>query len=171
MEWVKVYYNGLETNIEVTRFGKVRKVRTYWEKNKTKIGEVDFSKLKLNKGLYQSISIKIKKLNNKNVQVQQLIAAAFLGYEWNGHKFVVDHIDSNKTNNHINNLRIITNRENCSKEKTIKSGLPVGVSFHKKDKKYESRIQINKKNLYLGSFKTYQEASKAYKNKLKELCV
>lgn len=168
MEWYPVYYNGLETNVEVTKCGKVRKIKVDWMKYNCKIGEVDFSNLSLNKGYY-AIGVQIKGLKQKTPCVQQLIAAAFLSYKFEGNKLVVDHIDSNKQNNHLNNLRVITQRENCSKEKTIKKGLPVGVGFHKRDKKYQSYIRINGKQKYLGLFNTPEEASNAYQNKLKTI--
>lgn len=82
-----------------------------------------------------------------------------------GFKYVIDHIDSNKLNNNIDNLRVISNRENCSKEKTIKKGLPVGV-YKYKNGKYVSYITINKKQKNLGYYTTPLEASNAYKKEL-----
>ena len=47
MEWHKMYYNGLQTNIECTNDGKVRRVKVDWTKRSdVRIGEVDFSQLK-----------------------------------------------------------------------------------------------------------------------------
>jgi hypothetical protein len=169
MEFKKVFYNGLETNVEVTECGRVRRITVDWMKKKYKIGDVDFSKLKLSHDGYQSISIKIKGLNNRTILAHQLIASAFLDYKFQGNKLVIDHIDSDKLNNKLNNLRVITNRENSSKEKTIKRCFPVGVYFHKKTKKYKSEIKINKKTIYLGLYLTPEQASIAYQNKLKSL--
>jgi hypothetical protein len=169
MEWKAVYYNGLETNVEITRCGKVRRIKVDWIKNKSKTGEVDFSNLKLHTNGYKSLGIQIKGLKPKAILLQQLIASVFLGYKFQGHKLVIDHIDSNKLNNHIDNLRVVTQRENISKEKSIKSGLPTGVYFRKDIKKYITQIQINNKRINLGSFNTIEEASNAYQNKLKTL--
>lgn len=169
MEWTKVYYNGLETNVEVTKCARVRKIRTDWELNQTKIGEVDLNKRKANKG-YKSVNIKIKYNKLLTVQVHQLVAAAFLCYKFNGYENVVDHIDNNPLNNNINNLRVVTQREN-NKERTAKSGLPIGVSFDKSRNKFKAQIQINGKNKFLGRFKTIQEASKCYQYKLKEISI
>jgi hypothetical protein len=173
MEWTKVLYNGFETNIEVTKCAKVRKVKTNWYGNhfNSKIGEVDFSKLKLDSHGYIRLGIQINGLEKKSVRLHQLIAAAFLDYEFNGSKLVIDHIDSNPLNNNIDNLRIVTFRENVSKEKTIKSGLPVGVWFDKSRNKYFSQIYINNKHFKLGRFNTIEEASNAYHNKLKSLSI
>lgn len=171
LEWKAVLYNGLETNIEVTKCGKVRKVKVDWYGNgkgssKVKYGEVDFDNLKL--GLYKELGIQIKGLKRRTKTVHQLVAAAFLDYKFNGYENVVDHIDSNHLNNNLENLRVISHRENMSKERTKKSGLPVGVCYRKDLKKYQSKITINKKIIALGTFKTIEEASNAYKLKLKE---
>ena len=170
LEWVPVLYNGIETNVEVTKYGNVRKIRVDWETRKTKIGQIDFSNSALSFG-YQRFSIKLKNGMLKNIATHQLVASAFLGYEFNGHKLVVDHIDSNKENNNVNNLRVITNRENCSRERTTKTGLPTGVILNKTYNKYVGQIQINGKTTYLGFFNTIEEASNAYQNKLKSLSV
>lgn len=144
MEWKAFYYNGLETNVEV-----------------------DFNKLKLHPNGYQRIGVNIKSLKKKVIQIQQLVAATFLNYKFgNFPNQVVDHIDSNTSNNNVNNLRVVTQRENMSKERTIKSGLPTGVCFSKSRNKYISNININKKRIHLGYFNTIEEASNAYKNKL-----
>ena len=171
LEWYPVFYNSLETNVEVTKCGRIRKIPKDWYGNgngsyKIKYGEITLNNIKLNKG-YMQIGIQIKDLPQRMVGLHQLIASVFLGYKFQGNKNVIDHIDSNKLNNHIDNLRIITNRENSSKEKTIKSCLPVGVCFNKKAKKYVSRIFINGKNIHLGYFNTIEEASLVYDYNLK----
>jgi hypothetical protein len=174
LEWHPFFYNGIETNIEVTKCGHIKKVQKEWYgfgsgSYKIKYGEVDFNNLKKNKNGYIQLSVKVKGSYSKSILIHQLIAAAFLDYKFQGHKLVVDHIDSNKLNNHIDNLRIVTARENVSKEKAIKSGLPTGVCYYKSTKKYHSRIEINKKTIRLGCFKTIEEASYAYQQKLKTI--
>jgi hypothetical protein len=174
LEWFAVQYNGLETNVEVTKCGRVRRIKKEWVNYTTsaKIGEVDFSKLKLNNDGYMQLGIQVKKLKPKTVQVQQLLAAAFLGYEFGMYpEFVVMHIDDNPLNNNLSNLKVDTQRENCSQLRTKKSGLPVGVHFYKQTKKYQSCIKINGKLKHLGYFKTIEEASQAYQNKLKEISI
>ena len=78
-------------------------------------------------------------------------------------KEMIDHIDGNKTNNSISNLREATRSENGQNQKkpTCKNKLGVlGVTL--KDGKYEAQIKINYKQFWLGSFKTIEEASNAY---------
>ena len=171
LEWFAVPYNGLETNVEVTKCGRVRKIKVDWLNYnwKTKLGEIDFNRLKLSPKGYKQIGIQIKGLKARAVQVQQLVAAAFLGYKWKYMENVVMHLDDNPLNNNLSNLKIGTNRENCSQRRTIKTGLPVGVCYFKRDKRYYSKITIKKKQINLGSFKTPEEPSQAYQTKLLEL--
>jgi hypothetical protein len=172
-KWYTALYNGLETNLEVTKCGRVRKVQKEWYGKgsgsyKIKYGEVNFTKLRFNKG-YKSIGIQIKGLKAKTVLLHQLIAASFLSYKFKEHNLVVDHIDNNKQNNNINNLQIITQRENVVKEIILKKTLPIGVCFDKSRNKYMAQITINNKHKNLGRYNTPEEASQAYQNKLKTI--
>ena len=72
----------------------------------------------------------------------------------------IDHINGNKIDNRIENLRLVTSRGNSQNMEKHRDGKLVG--FYKRDKKYYSQIQINSKIIYLGYFKTKQEAHRAY---------
>lgn len=100
--------------------------------------------------------------------VHQLVAIAFLDHKPNGYKFVVDHINSIKTDNRVLNLQIITQRENLSKDKTRISKY-TGVCKSKEGNRWRSRIMVNKKNISLGSFSTQEEARDAYLRALNNL--
>ena len=83
----------------------------------------------------------------------------------------IDHIDGNRLNNHIDNLREVSNKQNTENrgaQKNNKFGRK-GVSFNKRLKKYVAQIQHHGVNHYLGLFKSPDEAEKAYKNKAAEL--
>tara|TARA_R100000544_G_C2183187_1_gene37916 strand:- start:20 stop:526 length:507 start_codon:yes stop_codon:yes gene_type:complete len=101
-------------------------------------------------------------------KIHQLVAMGFLNHKPNGHKLVVDHINTVKTDNRLENLQIITNRENLSKDKKGLSKY-TGVCWHKSNKKWIASITINGKKAYLGSFKDELEASKAYQKALAKL--
>jgi len=105
----------------------------------------------------------------KNLRANQLVMIAFLNYTPDGHKSVIMHIDENPLNNNLSNLKIGSNRENCSEERTKKPGLPVGVSFRKDTKKYQAIIYFGSKKIHLGYFKTIEQASNAYQEKLKNI--
>ena len=51
----------------------------------------------------------------RNFAIHQLVAMAFLGHIPCRHKLIVDHINENKLDNRVENLQIITNKENVIK--------------------------------------------------------
>jgi hypothetical protein len=59
--------------------------------------------------------------------------------------------------------------KNCSKERVLKSGLPVGVDYKKDSNKFRSLIQISGKRKHLGLFNTPEEASEAYQKELNKV--
>lgn len=70
-------------------------------------------------------------------------------------KFVIDHINGDKTDNSISNLRKVTQSQNQWNQKDVKGYSQVG-------NKYVSRIRVNGKNIKLGRFDTEEEATQAY---------
>lgn len=113
-------------------------------------------------GLYKNGIRLIKKTH-------QLVAISFLNHKPVGHKIVVDHIDNDKSNNTLSNLQLISNRQNSTKDRLNGTSKHIGVHYCNKLQRWVSRILINKKSIYLGSFNNEYEASKAYKNKLKSI--
>jgi hypothetical protein len=83
----------------------------------------------------------------------------------------VDHIDGNGLNNQRSNLRICTreqNQRNRPKNKNNKSGYK-GVFWDKERNKWQAKIMVDKKPIYLGRFDdlelagfVYQEAARKY---------
>ena len=73
----------------------------------------------------------------------------------------LDHIDRNKTNNSISNLRECTPTENCQNRPLRidnKTGVN-GVYLKKGRNKYQAMIRVNKKLISLGMFDTIEEAT------------
>ena len=110
-----------------------------------------------------------KKNNRKTFQVHQLVAVAFLNHVPCGFELVVNHIDINPLNNNVNNLEIVTARENSNKKHLKSSSKYVGVSWHGRDNNWSSSIRVNGKKIHLGSFNDELKAHEAYQNKLKQL--
>lgn len=102
--------------------------------------------------------------DNKSINIRGhvAVAIAFLGYVRNGTTdIVVDHIDGNPSNNNLDNLQLITHRQNICKSKKGSSKYN-GVSWHIRHKKWISSIQVNGVRNHLGYFSTEEEAKKAY---------
>ena len=77
----------------------------------------------------------------------------------------VDHIDRDRSNNKIENLRAATstqNQGNRSLNKTNTSGFR-GVGWHKKYNKWVARISINGKLKNIGQFNCIEDAKAAYR--------
>ncbi len=75
----------------------------------------------------------------------------------------IDHIDGNRSNNAINNLRLCTQRQNSRNmpvKKNNTSGVP-GVSWHRKTGKWRAYVNRERKQHYLGVFETLAEAVEA----------
>ncbi len=83
--------------------------------------------------------------------------------------FFIDHIDRDRANNRIENLRLATPSQNrhYGVSKKSKHGLPRGVKPC--GNSFQARIEHKGKRLYLGSYKTPEEASEAYRKKSEEL--
>ena len=77
----------------------------------------------------------------------------------------IDHVNGKRDDNRIENLREATQGQNRANSKhNNKTGFK-GVSFKAwlKEKPYQAQITVNKKVIYLGCYKTPQEANEAYK--------
>lgn len=76
----------------------------------------------------------------------------------------LDHIDEDKANNKITNLREATHQQNrCNRgaQKNNTSGYK-GVWWHKGHGKWCSRVQVSRRTVWSGSFSCPKEAHRAY---------
>lgn len=101
-------------------------------------------------------------LDYKQTMVHRIIWAMKYGV-WP--KNQIDHINGNKTDNRIKNLREVTNAQNCANRKKSsilsKTGIR-GVFFDKNRKKFRAQITKNGKSTHLGMFMTVEDACAAY---------
>jgi hypothetical protein len=102
-------------------------------------------------------------IDGKNYRVHRIVY-----YMHHGHiddTMQIDHIDGNRANNRIENLRLVTNSQNGHNRKISKnntSGVK-GVYWNKDRMKFQAHIKKNNKNMYLGAFDTLEAAEKAVK--------
>ncbi len=153
MEFYKIIEN--HENYEISNFGNVRN---------TKTGRI--LKPSLNTKGYKMIKLHRDGIST-SADIHRLVGIAFIENP-NG-KMCIDHIDNNKTNNSLENLRWVSyseNNRNISKQKNASSKY-LGVS--KKRKKFQARISIDGKQVNIGLFKDEIEAVKAYNNKVLEI--
>lgn len=83
----------------------------------------------------------------------------------------IDHINGDRTDNRLCNLRVATtaqNNQNSPKKKSNSSGYK-GVSFDARRNSYRVRVRANNKVYWVGYFKTPEDAHAAYCKKAKEL--
>ena len=71
----------------------------------------------------------------------------------------IDHINGIKNDNRICNLRSVTHQQNQWNRNDRK-----GYSWNKSSNKWQSRIQVNRKLICLGTYNTEEEARQAYLN-------
>ena len=74
----------------------------------------------------------------------------------------IDHINGNKLDNRIENLRVVSHRGNGQNRKEHRNGKLQGCYYKKLIKKYVGQINISGKVIHIGRFKTDQKAHRAY---------
>jgi len=139
-----IYYNA---ELRCYRTGKVER---FFRNKGWKIVENTDN----NKG-YNHINI-----NKTLILRHRLIAYCFLGLDnivGNQEKTnVIDHIDHNRINNCVENLRITTQYGNQQNRKNVK-----GYCFNKKINKYQAYIMVNGKKINLGYYIIEEDAKNA----------
>lgn len=101
-------------------------------------------------GCYLAVAI-----NRKPAYIHRLVAEAFI--ENPEAKPQVDHVDGDKLNNNLDNLRWATHAENQHNKKKIK-----GYCWVSHAQKWKAEIRINSEKIYLGYYASEEEARQAY---------
>ena len=103
------------------------------------------------------------KIDKKSFLIHR-IAYLFMTGEWpNGQ---IDHINGDRVDNRWDNLRVVNNEENQKNQKIYSNNTSgvIGVSWCETKNKWKVQISGNKKRIYLGLFKNFNEAVRARKN-------
>ena len=124
-----------------------------------------FVKTELNYNGYPSVRL-VKSGVRMRHRVHILVWEAFGKGTRNGKSVVIDHIDNDKTNCRIDNLQLLSGRENVAKAKKKENRL-TGAYFN--GKTWFAQIRIKGKAQFLGCFQSELDAHNAYKNKVKSL--
>ena len=150
-------------NYEVSNFGNIRR--------------------KMNNGEYKIIGGSIQNRGYKyfqlirdgkriNYLIHQLVAKFFIGDRPNG--LVIDHIDRNKLNNNVNNLRYITQQDNSRNHERVNAEIPFDIENRHSlvCKKYrednKDKLKQQKKEYYEQNKNEILEKEK--NNKIEVIC-
>ena len=104
------------------------------------------------------------------------LSCTVVGKTWKVHRLIytllkgkipdglqIDHINGNKTDNRIENLRLVTNQENCFNTKAK------GFTWSAQHGKFRSKIMKDGKESHLGLYDTILDARAAYLRAKREL--
>lgn len=156
-------------------------------KKKSFIGEIDALKTPdkeyLNSILSYCDGMVCAKVTRGNVKAGKILGSEHGGYKrlvilgahylihriiWKMHHgydaINIDHINNNRSDNRIENLKEITHKDNARKQImpiNNSSGF-IGVSLVKASNKYKSMIKVDGKDVVIGTFSDINEAATAY---------
>jgi len=105
--------------------------------------------------------LKLKFLG-KNYQAHRMAWLLHYG-EWP--QLTIDHINRDRTDNRISNLRDVSQSENArNRGVSVREKNARGCTFIASSGKWQSQITVNKRNYYLGCYLTEEQAIAAYRN-------
>lgn len=83
---------------------------------------------------------------------------------------LLDHINGNRSDNRISNLRLASNQQNQRNRKVRinSSSKYKGVSWHERNQKWQVYVGVNSKNTNLGYYNSEEEAARAYDKAARE---
>lgn len=90
------------------------------------------------------------------IYVHRIIASTFIG-DCEG--LEVHHLDSDKSNNRVENLEVLSKRDHQEKTSLGSSSQFLGVSYKKDIDKWESYVKINSRKEHIGLFDSELDAA------------
>lgn len=104
---------------------------------------------------YCRVQINNKKYK-KNYLKHRVIGFAFLDLDIDIPTQQIDHIDRNRNNNQVSNLRVVSSQENHFNTNAK------GYCWNKQREKWYAQIKINSKQIHLGCYDNEEDARLAY---------
>jgi hypothetical protein len=158
---------GYEGLYQVSNLGNVKSLPKEWVCGKGQTLKHNGKILKVFKNNCGYYIVGLNKDNKrKPVSVHSIVAKSFFNYN---NSLVVDHKNDIKTDNRVENLQLITQRENSRKTQGSYSSKYRGVSWAKMNNKWRAQIVIDRKKIMLGYFTCELKAHLAYQTKLNEI--
>jgi len=133
--------------------------------NQGRVMSLKFGKTRIlkecNDGNGYMIVLLSKNNRKKNFFISRLVAQHFLP-DWDK-SLNVDHINGVKTENDVDNLRMVTNAQNLRSFQKVRGKSKFrGVCWMKDRKKWRARIMVDGKQKMLGDFDDEEEATRAW---------
>jgi len=129
----------------------------YWRVNRYGVSKGDLAGSVDSRNKYRRIKI------NERLYLAHRLAWFYVSGQWPINE--IDHIDRNRSNNRICNLREATHAENMMNKpayKNSKTGIK-GVYWHKQHKKYAATIQTRGVTKHIGLYVSIESAALARK--------
>lgn len=163
-------YEGL---YEISNFGRVKSLPRQCKTGRGGIYNTQehISKSAIANTGYYVVSLWKKGKSSMGV-IHQLVWDHFGIGDRDGRRIQVDHKDNNKQNCRIDNLQLLTLRENghkYQKTRIDKTSKYIGVSWSSNRKKWRAMIWSCKKPVSLGYYKIEEDAANAYQNAFNKL--
>lgn len=153
---------GFSGSYQVSNFGRIKSFPKLKKSRRGVAAYLTKEKIRTfnNKKHYPIVDLYHENGKCEYIALHRLVAKCFIPNP-NNLPFV-NHKDTVKTNNHVDNLEWISHRENVSHGNLSRSSKPIGASWKPSIKRWVATIMLNKKQKYLGSFLTQEDAGKAY---------
>lgn len=150
---------GYEGHYQASNLGRIKSLERFDPLGRRVREKILSQNFKDNGYLMVSLSMNGKLISKT---VHSLVAMAFLNHAPCAQKLVVDHINNIRHDNRVENLQLISQRENSSKNPRGSCDKYIGVIYKRCQERFVADIRINMKKVRIGTFNTAKEASKAY---------
>ncbi len=96
-------------------------------------------------------------IGGNRVRQHRIIASAYLGLDITDLKIQVDHRNGIRHDNRFENLRLVTHQQN-----QFNYTKALGYSWDKQNNKWQAKIKLDGRTIYLGRFVIEEDARQAY---------